>query len=187
MRVKLLAILLLMAGVALAQDQPAAQEQGKPQAVTPTVRLAAAKSVYLRSGGGSDMPFDAISSAFADWGRFAVVNDPAKADLIVEVTSPDDGRKKDKDSGGVGGFTANAQGKQIGGHASESSSTPESTRNDVLMVVRDAKTKAPLWQSTEKPGGEKGASKADKFVGAGVRLMERFKQRLEPTAAAPTS
>lgn len=174
-------ILLSMAiiAAAAAQTTPAPAEQsetGKPAAVTPTVRLQAAKTVYLKSGGGSDMPFDAISMLFNEWPRFAMVNDPAKADLIVEVTSPDDGKKKDKDSGG---FTASAQGQQVAGHHADE--PPTSTRNDVLMAVRDAKTQALLWSGTEKPTSvEKGMSKADKFAAAGTRLMSRFKEKIEP-------
>ena len=169
-----------MAPVVVAQATPAApsdqQEAGKPLAVTPGVRLAAAKSVYLKNGGGSDMPFDVITMSFSEWARWVVVDDPAKADLIVEVTSPDDGKKKDKEGGD---FTASAQGKQVGGHVSEE--PPTSTRNDVLMAVRDAKTKAVLWSGTEKPTSvEKGMSKAEKFAAAGTRLMARFREKVEP-------
>jgi hypothetical protein len=177
------AALLLFATIpATAQEPTTAQEPAKPLAVTPTARLAAAKTVYVRNGGGSSMPFDAISSSFADWGRFAVVEDPAKADILVVVTSPDDGHKKKDDEGGSG-FSASAQGKTVAGRRSDTTA-PESTRSDVLMVVQDAKTKATLWTSTEPPKGvEKGMSKEDKFVAAGVRLMDKFKQRVEPPPA----
>ena len=173
-------LLLGLATMAAAQAGTAApgegQETGKPLAVTPAVRLAAAKSVYLKNGGGSDMPFDVITMSFSEWARWAVVDDPAKADLIVEVTSPDDGKKKDKEGGG---FTASAQGKQVAGHRDEE--PPTSTRNDVLMAVRDAKTKAVLWSGTEKPTSvEKGMSKAEKFAAAGTRLMARFREKVEP-------
>lgn len=153
-----------------------AQETGKPLAVTPAVRLAAAKAVYLKNGGGSDTPFDVISMSFSEWARFSVVDDPEKADLIVEVTSPDDGKKKDKEGGG---FTASAQGQQVAGHQADE--PPTSTRSDVLMAVRDARTKATLWSGTEKPTSvEKGMSKAEKFAAAGTRLMSRFRQKVEP-------
>jgi len=174
-------LLLAWAPFALAQD---AQESSKPLAVTPGVRLAAAKSVCLKNLGGSDTPFDVISMSFSEWARWRVVDDPAKADLIVEVTSPDDGKKKDKDKeGGAGGFTAKAQGRTIGGDPNDN--TPTSTRNDVLMSVRDAKTKAVLWSGTEKPmATEKGMSKDEKFAAAGNRLMASFRKRVEPESAA---
>jgi hypothetical protein len=166
------AMLVFAAVLATAQDQP------KPQAVTPSARLAAAKTVFLRNGGGSGIPYDVVSSSLADWGRFAIVDEVGKADIIVEVTSPDDGRKKDE---GGGGFGVSAQGKQVAGHRQDQPPTPVSTRNDVLMSVLDAKTKATLWSATEVPKGvEKGMSKEDKFVAAGARLMARFKERVEP-------
>ena len=176
-------LLLALAPFALAQE---AQESSKPLAVTPGVRLAAAKSVYLSNLGGSDTPFDVISMSFSEWARWRVVSDPAKADLIVEVTSPDDGHKKDKDKeGGAGGFTAKAQGRSIGGSGDSGDSAPVSTRNDVLMNVRDAKTKAVLWSGTEKPTStEKGMSKDEKFAAAGNRLMASFRKRIEPESAA---
>lgn len=167
-------LLLSAAWPAAAQQEP--QDTGKPLAVTPTVRLQAAKSVYLKNGGGSDTPFDVITMSFSEWARWTVVDDPAKADLVVEVTSPDDGRKKDKEGGG---FTASAQGKQVAGHVADE--PPASTRSDVLMAVRDAKTKAVLWSGTEKPTSvEKGMSKAEKFAAAGTRLMARFREKVEP-------
>lgn len=174
---------LVAAPVALAVQQEAQQDTGKPLAVTPTVRLAAAKKVFLKNGGGSDTPFDVISMSFSEWARFTVVDEPEKADLLVEVTSPDDGRKKDKDKEGSGGFTAKAQGKTIGG-GGQSDQAPTSTRSDVLMAVRDAKTKALLWSSTEKPTStEKGMSKDEKFAAAGTRLMSRFREKIEPNIA----
>ena len=171
-------LLIAVAGIAAAQET---QDTGKPLAVTPGVRLAAAKSVYLKNLGGSDTPFDVIVMSFSEWARWVVVDDPAKADLIVEVTSPDDGKKKDKDSGS--GFSASAQGKQVAG-GRKSEDTPTSTRNDVLMAVRDAKTKAVLWSSTEKPTStEKGMSRDEKYAAAGTRLMASFRERIEPNQA----
>ena len=185
-RYEAIVLLALMAApIALAaQQQESQQDSGKPLAVTPAVRLAAAKKVFLKNGGGSDTPFDVISMSFSEWARFTVVDEPEKADLVVEVTSPDDGRKKDKDKeGGMGGFSAKAQGKPIGG-GGQSDQTPTSTRSDVLMAVRDAKTKALLWSSTEKPTStEKGMSKDEKFAAAGTRLMSRFREKIEPNIA----
>ena len=184
-RFQAIALLALVAAplALVAQQQEAQQDAGKPLAVTPGVRLAAAKKVFLKNGGGSDTPFDVISMSFSEWARFTVVDDPAKADLLVEITSPDDGRKKDKEKeGGMGGFSAKAQGKSIGGGQSEE--TPTSTRSDVLMAVRDAKTKAVLWSGTEKPTStEKGMSKDEKFAAAGTRLMSRFREKVEPNIA----
>jgi hypothetical protein len=156
-----------------------AQEGGKPLSVAPSVRLAAAKSVFLRNGGGSDIPFEVISLAFSEWGRFAVVTDSTKADLIVEVASPDDGKKK-KDEGGGGGLSG--QIRQGGSRQSEPPPAPTSTRSDVLLAVYDAKAKVTLWSSTEQTKSvQKGMSKEERFAAAGVRLMARFRERIDPT------
>jgi hypothetical protein len=178
-RFEAIVLLVLLAVPFAVAQQPEPQDTGKPLAVTPTVRLAAAKKVYLKNGGGSDTPFDVISMSFSEWSRFTMVDDPAQADLVVEVTSPDDGKKKDKEGGG---FTASAQGKQVGGH--RDAEPPTSKRSDVLMAVRDAKTKATLWSGTEKPNSvEKGMSKDEKFAAAGTRLMSRFREKIEPNIA----
>ncbi len=158
----------------------AAQEQNQPSAVTPAARLARAKNVFIRNGGGSDVPYNVISMSFADWERFVVVDDPQNADLVVTVTSPDDGKKKDE---GGSGFGVSAQGKQVGGGYKQPSAPP-SDRSDVLLAVADAKTKVTLWSATEQPKGvEKGRSRADKLVAAANRLMSRFRERISP---APT-
>jgi len=154
-----------------------AQEPSKPQAVTPSARLAAAKTAFLKNGGGNAIPFDVISMSFADWARFTVVEDPAAADVIIEVTSPDDGKKKEET--GSGGFGVSGQGKR-----NDEPSTPANTRTDVLLAVTDAKTKATLWSATEKPNSvQKGMSRDEKYVAAAQRLMARLRQRIEPAEA----
>ena len=153
-----------------------AQEPSKPS-IAPDARMAAAHSVFLRNAGGSDIPFEVISTSFSEWGRFTVADDATKADLIVEVASPDDGRKKKEDSGNGG-----LQAKLGNGRRSEPAAAPVSTRSDVLMTVRDGKNKVSLWSATEQPKGvEKGMSKEDKFAAAGARLMARFKEKIDPT------
>lgn len=156
-----------------------AQEPSKPQAVTPSARLAAAKTAFLRNGGGNAIPFDVISMSFADWARFKVVEDPAAADVIIEVASPDDGRKKEDSANGFG---VSSQGKQVAGRRDQPSA-PANTRSDILLAVYDAKTKATLWSATEKPNSvQKGMSKDEKFVAAAQRLMSRLRERIEPAA-----
>jgi hypothetical protein len=167
-------LMLVIFAVLTAAALTNAQEPSKPS-IAPDARIAAAHSVFLRNAGGSDIPFEVISTSFSEWGRFTVEEDATKADLIVEVASPDDGRKKKEENGGlkVGGS----------GHRSEApAAAPASTRSDVLMTVRDGKNKVALWSATEQPKGvEKGMSKEDKFAAAGARLMARFKEKIDPT------
>ena len=74
---------------AVAQDQTTSTP-AKPAFVSPSQRLMNAKAVYVKNAGGSSIPFDVINGEFEGWGRFIVVESPEKADLIVEVTSPED-------------------------------------------------------------------------------------------------
>src|ERR1700675_64167 len=78
-------ILLLLATVSFAQDQKPAQTP-----VSPSARLVAAKTAYMRNGGGSEIPFNVIESGIEGWGRFALVDSPQKADVIIEVVAPED-------------------------------------------------------------------------------------------------
>jgi hypothetical protein len=161
--------MLLAATLTAAQEEPA-----KPTSVSPVVRLAAAKSVFVKNAGGSDIPFEVIRLGFSEWGRFTVTQDAAKADLVAEVTSPDDGKKKKEENGGF-------QASSGSGRRSEAPA-PTSTRSDVLLAVYDGKVRVTLWSATEQPKGvEKGMSREDKLAAAGARLMARFKERLDPT------
>src|SRR5512146_897139 len=78
-----------------------AQETAKPsQEVTkatkatppmsPLLRLTSAKSVFIKSSGGNDIPYNVISSSMEGWGRYEIVKSPDNADLIMEVTAPSD-------------------------------------------------------------------------------------------------
>ena len=163
------------------QEQTApAQEQGapapaKPTFLSPSQRLMNAKTVYLKNGGGSSIPFDVISGGFDGWPRFIVVDSPEKADLIVEVTSPQDTKAS----------------TTTGSHIS-ASGTPEQTTTTtheigsdrVKMVVQDAKSHIVLWASTQQAkSAMKQRSYNDNLVEAGQKLMTQFHDRIEPPAA----
>src|SRR6476659_3504026 len=89
-----ISILLLLVLAATAQDVPAkntdrAAAAAKP-VLSPTVRLQAAKTAYVKNMDGSSIGADTITTTLEGWGRYRVVDSPAKADLLIEVTSPDD-------------------------------------------------------------------------------------------------
>jgi hypothetical protein len=62
----------------------------KPLIETPSMRLAAAKTVFITRTHGSRIPLDVIRSTMEDWGRFTFVETPDKADLIIEISSTGD-------------------------------------------------------------------------------------------------
>ena len=64
-----------------------AQEPPKPAVISPNARLMAARSIFIEHAGGI-LPNDVIGDAFQGWGRYTVVADPARADLIVSINAP---------------------------------------------------------------------------------------------------
>src|SRR5262245_34110645 len=70
-------------------QQPPAPEK-KPLVETPSMRLATAKNVFITRTHGSKIPFEVISSTLEGWGRYTVVNEPEKADLLIEISSTGD-------------------------------------------------------------------------------------------------
>ena len=76
-----------MSGFSARAQQPA---EKKPLIETPSMRLAAAKNVFITRTHGSRIPLDVIRSTMEGWGRFTFVETPEKADLIIEISSTGD-------------------------------------------------------------------------------------------------
>jgi hypothetical protein len=174
------AIILGMFSLILPGQNAAAQEQtapapAKPTFVTPSQRLMNAKTVYLRNAGGSSIPFDVINGEFEGWGRFTVVESPAKADLVVEVTSPED----------IKASTTTGSHISASGAPEQTTTTSREIGSDrVKMVVQDAKSHIVLWASTQQAkSAMKQRSYNDNLVEAGQKLMRQFHDRIEPPPA----
>ena len=173
-----LVALLSISGILLSQEKPqAAPEQKNPAYVSPSARLAAAKTVFMKNIRGSDIPFNVISGGMEGWGRFLLVDSPEQADIIIEVTSPDDDHT-----------SQSASKTKIGaGGRMERSDSVE--RNDyegpIKMVVSDAHTHLTLWAASEHPkGGLRERTREEHLVEASQRLVTRFRERIEPLPAA---
>jgi len=65
----------------------AAQDAAKPPAISPHVRLMAARTIFIENAGGR-IPNDVIGDAFQGWGHYQRVGDPQRADLIVAINAP---------------------------------------------------------------------------------------------------
>ena len=159
------AIVLLVASLgAFGQEQKA----GAPP-VSPTARLAAAKTAYLRNGGGSEIPYNVIESGIEGWGRFQLVDSAENADVIIEVVAPED------DTG-----VSVSSSTDASGHTSSRSSRELSVAI-IKLTVYDAKTHLPLWTGNERPKGAfKEKAREDNLVQAAQRLVSKFRDRLEP-------
>src|SRR5260370_11096395 len=65
---------------------PAAQT---PATTTPAPaarfdRLAAAKTIYIKNTSENDTPYNVITAAFEGWGHYLMVDDPDKAEIVME-------------------------------------------------------------------------------------------------------
>jgi hypothetical protein len=167
--VKLVAAVLIAGWVATA----VAQEGKKPVAISPSARLAAAKTAFIRHGGGSEIPYNAVLSGMEGWARFTLVDSPEKADIVVEVTSPSEG-------GGVSVSSSTSTGQ---GKRGESTTTTRElpSGGPVKLNVYDAHSRMPLWSASEPAKSAlRQKAREDNLLQAGQRLVTRFRERLEP-------
>ena len=182
----LVSLMLVSLACAAQEAAPAQEANSAPPAarnralISPQARLLAAKNVYLSNAGGNDIPFNVISGAMEGWGRYILVDAPEKADIVIEVTAPEDEKKSTDEenkthvsggSGGRGGPTRPDQSK-----------VPGDPR--IKLVVRDAKTKAVLWAQAEAPKDSfRDKKRNDNFVQVAQHLFEQFHNRVEPPPA----
>ena len=127
--------------VASAQTQ---KEISNPQAI------ASAKTIYFEDKSGVDAVGKKASAELSKWGRFQIVQDPKKADLIILLST-------DPGQGGnlivSGGQTATIDSQ---GHVEEDR-VPSFHKLDparhAFLTVTDARSGASLWSSSQRWGG----------------------------------
>jgi hypothetical protein len=164
--------LVLFTSGSSAAQQPA---EKKPLIETPSMRLAAAKNVFITRTHGSRIPLDVIRSTMEGWERFTFVETPEKADLIVEIFSTGDSGVQVSSSSKVSPET---------GHEEKSNSTRKDiSPTDIRMTVFDSRNKRPLWAATESVKfAMKEKGKENNLVEAAERLASKFHERLEAGA-----
>lgn len=155
------------------QAQPPAEK--RPVIETPSMRLAAAKTVLLLRTRGSAIPLDVIRTTIEGWGRFTFAVSADKADLIIEVASSGDS--------GVQVSSSSQVSPQTGQEEKSTSSRKDISPTDVRMTVLDARNKRVLWSATESVKfAMKEKAKENNLVEAAERLASKFHDRLEPPA-----
>ncbi|MGB9119902.1 MAG: hypothetical protein WCE73_04725 [Candidatus Angelobacter sp.] len=166
-------LILALGALFVGAQQPPTEK--KPLIETPSMRLAAAKNVFITRTHGSRIPLDVIRSTMEGWERFTFVETPDKADLIIEISSTGDSGVQVSSSSQVSAET---------GHEEKSNSTRRDiSPTDVRMVVFDSRNKRPLWAATESVKfAMKGKGKQNNLVDAADRLASKFHDRLEPPA-----
>ncbi len=149
--------------------------EAKKPVVSTTARLLAAKTVYVRNTGTSELPYNVISSAMEGWARYTVVDSPEKADILVEVWSQDE-------SGS--GVSASTQTGGYGKPEQSATTKKEITPTVIKMTALDPKTRVTLWAGTERPkGAMKKRVQDDHIVESAQHLFQQFHDRVEPPIA----
>lgn len=157
------------------QSAPPAQQPANPGAAAHYDRMAAAKTVFLKNAGGNDIPFNVISRSFESWGRYILVDSPDKADMIVEILSPDDGTEKKDKSDSAGNKT-----NVYAGNQQREPSSPKPAIDVITFTVFD-KNKKPMWIAREEPKfAVRHKAEEVHLVEAAQRLFTRFHDRIEP-------
>lgn len=160
---------------ASAQQPPAQEPKPAPTAnppAAPADRLKAAKNIFIKKSGGSDIPYNVINSGFEGWGRYILVDTPDQADIVMEISAPsdDNGTK-------VTAKTSRETGLPESGY----SSSKDISNDPIKITVYEAKSKRPLWSATDKPKfAMKQKTRENNLVESAERLFARFHDRIEP-------
>src|SRR4051812_17917350 len=67
-----------------------AGQKTTPLALSRSQRLGAAKTAFVKKVEGSEIPVNVITNSLEGWGRYTLVSSPEKADLLIEITSPEE-------------------------------------------------------------------------------------------------
>lgn len=170
---------LMIAAIALGRAQQPAPA-ATPGAPSHYDTIAAARKVFLKNAGGSDIPFNVISRDFEGWAHYLLVDSPDKADLIIEIRSPDDGSEsKDKDSD-KGKSHVYSGGQPNSG--SQQNEAPGPAADVIVFTVYD-KNKRPMWIAREQPKYTvRHKNEQAHLEEAAQKIFTRFHDRIEPPA-----
>lgn len=145
--------------------------------MAPLARLQAAKTAYVKNVDGNSIGYDTVTAILDGWGRYRLVDSPDKAELLIEVTSPDD------DDGGVSVSSSTGTSRTTGRYEESRKSSREISSGSGIMrlVVRDAKTKLMLWGASQPvKGAYKKNARENNLVESAQSLVSKFRDRVEP-------
>ncbi len=176
----LLLFVAFMSAISSAQDQPKQEEpkdQPKaeaPKFVPPIARIRAAKTVFVRNAKDSnEIPYNVIQSGIDTWGRFIPAVSAEKADIIIEITAPEEPNNLDDPSG---------SGKAKDDDKKKASQ--DAYVNSVKLTVLDPRSGLPLWNAIERPkGGIKKAAREENLIKTAQELFRRFRILVDPQSA----
>jgi len=164
-RMRFISYLLFLAGLASSIAPIAAQPQ-KQLAQSP--RIQSAKSVYFEDKTGVDAVGNKALAQLKRWGRFQIVQDRMKADLILRLSA-------DPYKGGYIITSGGQTGTVENGHIDEDR-VPNYNRQapvrQVYLTVIDPKTGDTLWSDYHRWGGL-----LTGFNTAGERLVKKLENQ----------
>ncbi len=139
-------------------------------------RLAAAKTIYIENKSTNEIPYNVISTSLESWGRYIVVDDRDKAEIVMEISmTGGDSEIKVSDSS-----KSSIHGGQSGQQDKSQSATKEVTTEEIKIMIYD-KNKRPLWSAREEPKfAVRHKAAENRLVEASQRLFARFHDRVEP-------
>jgi hypothetical protein len=176
LRIKLaiFAVITMSLAAAGAQEAKPPEQPANSGAAVHYDRMAAAKTVFLKNAGGSDIPFNVISRNFEGWGRYLLVDSEDKADMVIEIRSPGEGSgDKEKESG---------QGKTNVSGGGQQNEPPKPALDVIIFTVYD-KNKRPMWIARETPKfAARHKAEESNLLEAAQKLFTRFHDRIEPPA-----
>ena len=174
MRIRLLFACLLITFVA----QHAFPQETQPEPkkyLPPLARIAAAKTVFLQHLKGTDIAFNIIQAGFESWPLFTIVDSPDKADLLVQIVTPED------TSGGnsVSGKSSSGSNAQASADQAQFAPIPI-----VKMTVLDAKTRVFLYSASERTKNAwREKNRTDSQIEMAQKIFDSFRKRIEAQAA----
>ena len=151
----------------------------KPAFLSPNQRLAAAKNVYVKQSGGSEVPYNVFVGGMEGWGRYVVVDTAEQADIIIDIKSPDDDRSA---------HPASDSKTKVNSGGRADATTMSNYDAPIRVVVSDAHTHLTLWAASDQPkGGFRARAREEHIVESAQRLLAKFRERVEPTTPAEKS
>ena len=160
-------------------EKKAPETSAAKPVLAPLARMQAAKTAFVKNVDGSSIGVDTVTTTLEGWGRYKLVDSTAKADLLIEVTSPDD------ESGGVSVSSSSGTGSGRYEQSSKSTREVSSGGGQMRLVVRDAKTSSTLWFASEQvKGAMKRNTRENNLVEAAQKLVGKFHERVEPPPKA---
>src|SRR5258708_20797294 len=65
---------------------PAPASPATQAPITRFDRLAVAKTIYIKNNANNEIPYNVISTSVESWGRYTIVDDPDKAEIVMQIS-----------------------------------------------------------------------------------------------------